>query len=122
LRIKDLRALAGNARDREVESYTTLVVQGEPGDTCFVLIEGTAEVRRNSRKVAELGPGDVIGEMALIDGGDRSATVTTLTRGEVLELSGAALDALLMEAPEVARVIIAQLAGRLRNADRKLYG
>jgi CRP-like cAMP-binding protein len=67
--------------------------------------------------VAVRGPGDLIGELSAIDGGPRSATVTTLEPVEVLLLPGSAFAALLDRRPRIALVILRMVAGRLRDAD-----
>lgn len=122
MRKKDLRALAKLAKPMTLEAYTRLVTQGEKGDACFVLIDGTAAVHRNGRKIAELGPGSVIGEMALLDGHERSATVTMLGRGEVLRIQKKGFDRLLASSPDVSRALMQRMADKIRELDRKMYG
>jgi CRP/FNR family transcriptional regulator, cyclic AMP receptor protein len=122
LRAKDLRHLARACQVVSLAAYSPVVQQGEPGDAGYVIIDGTAEVRRNQRKVAELGPGAVFGEMAIVDGGPRSASVTMRTQGELLRIPQGAFDELLGASPEAARRLIAHLSGRIRELDRALYG
>lgn len=55
-----------------------LVRQGAPGDTFLIIASGRAQVERDGRTVRELGPGDFLGEISLVDGGPRTATVTAL--------------------------------------------
>jgi CRP-like cAMP-binding protein len=122
LRKRELTRLARSADEREHEQYEKLVVQGEPGDACFVITDGTAAVYRNGRKITDLAPGAVFGEMALIDGGERSATVVMTSRGAALRIERRAFDELLDGSPSVAKAVLRQLAQRLRTADRALYG
>ncbi len=122
LRKRELTRLARSADERGHEQYEKLVVQGERGTACFVLTDGTATVHRNGRKVADLAPGAVFGELALLDGGERSATVVAASRGSALRIDREAFDAVLDSSPSVARAVLGQLATRLREADRALYG
>jgi CRP/FNR family transcriptional regulator, cyclic AMP receptor protein len=98
------------------------VSQGEDGDAAYIITDGKAAVLRNGRRVAELGAGAVFGEMSLLDGGERSATVVMKTRGSVLKIQKAAFDSMLDASSSAARVVLVQMAARLRAADRQLYG
>lgn len=68
-----------------------LVEQGIPGDAVYVLTAGQARVFYVREQVATLGPGDIVGEMALLGGGQRRATVTTATRVSGLRVDNAAM-------------------------------
>ena len=118
---RDRSALADSSRLRRLEAYTKLVKQGDPGQSCFVLVEGTAEVLRNAKRVAELSPGEVFGELSLIDGGERTADVTMLTRGEVLELQRAGFVKLLESSPAANMSVLEQLSSRVRELDRTVF-
>ena len=72
---------------------------------------------RDGKRLALLGPGDVVGELSLIDGKPRSATVTATSDLEVLELDRADLFKLMAKAPPVVRKLLESLAQRLRDAD-----
>lgn len=122
LRKKDITALARGAREEWFEAETRIVTQGEAGDSAYVLTDGKAAVFRNGRRVAELVPGAVFGEMSLLDGGERSATVVMKSRGSVLRIDRGAFESTLDASSSAARMILAQVAARLREADRKLYG
>ena len=122
LSVRERRALAKSCRVRELEPYTRLLTQGEEGDCCYLLTEGRAEVVRNGRKLAELHPGDVCGELSLIDGGRRTADVTLLTHGEVLVVSRAAFAEIVPRSPEATQVILEQLCDRLRELDSRIVG
>jgi CRP-like cAMP-binding protein len=87
-----------------------------------VLVTANAVVRRNNRKVAELGPGAVIGELALLSDAPRTATVIATTDGTILEIHRRHFLALIGDSPALARRLLAQLADRLSIADKKLYG
>jgi CRP/FNR family cyclic AMP-dependent transcriptional regulator len=100
------------------EAGAVLTRQGASGGLAFVIAEGTAEVVRGGRRLATLGPGDVVGELSLIDGEPRSATVRATSDMEVLEISSQDLNRLLRKAPAVRRKLLEALASRLRQADR----
>ena len=71
------RAIAPHVDEIDVPEGTELVRQGEFAYEFFVIEEGTAEVVRDSERLAELGPGDFLGEMGIVDNSVRNATVTT---------------------------------------------
>ncbi len=91
--------------------------QGAAGGLAFIIVTGRAEVVRNGKLLALLGPGDVVGELSLIDGQPRSATVTATSDLEVLELNRADLMKLMDKAPPVTRKLLESLARRVRDAD-----
>ena len=119
---RDRSTLAKSSRLRRLEAFSQLVQQGDLGASCFVLLDGTAEVVRNSQRVTELQPGAVFGELSLIDGGERSAGVTMLTRGEVLEVQKAGFDRLLDSSPAASKSVIGQLCARVRDLDSTVFG
>jgi CRP-like cAMP-binding protein len=122
MRKKDITRIARSSDEREYEKEIRVVVQGEACDACYVITDGTATVYRNQRKITDLAPGAVFGEMALLDGGERTATVVMNSRGSLLRISRTAFDEVLDSSPAVGKAILRQLAGRLRAADRELYG
>lgn len=95
-----------------------IVKQGEPGDSFFVVLEGEAKVSINGKKVATLYPGDFFGEISLLDGGPRTATVTSQTPMALLELSRKRFYKMIDREPAVALKIGERLAHRLREIDR----
>jgi CRP/FNR family transcriptional regulator, cyclic AMP receptor protein len=84
-----------------------------------VIAEGKAEVRVRGSGSTSLGPGDVVGEMSLLDRGPRSATVTATTDMYLLVLSSRSFSALINQVPLVARRIMAVLAERVREAEAR---
>jgi CRP/FNR family transcriptional regulator, cyclic AMP receptor protein len=101
----------------ELPAGTILTRQGATGGIAYILASGRAEVLRAGRRLALLGPGDVVGELSLIDGKPRSATVKALSDLEVLQIDARDLKLLLRKAPAVTRNLMVALAGRLRDAD-----
>jgi CRP/FNR family cyclic AMP-dependent transcriptional regulator len=119
---KDLEKIA-KAGDEVVISAGTMVVdQGQTGREAFVLLKGSATVRRNGKKVATLGPGAVIGELSLLDHGPRTATVTADTDCTMLVISQRQFLGVIDAIPALAHKLLATLAGRIRELDRQYYG
>src|SRR4051794_29550419 len=76
---KDLQRIASRADELTLEPGKKLAEQGRQGREAFVIVDGTCTVSRNGKKVATLGPGEVVGELSLLDHGPRTATVTADT-------------------------------------------
>ncbi|MGI8755244.1 MAG: Crp/Fnr family transcriptional regulator [Acidimicrobiales bacterium] len=119
---KDLGRIAKASNEVTIAPEQVLVDQGDAGREAYVIIDGTATVKRNGRKVGNLGPGDAIGEMALLDHGPRTATVTADTAMTALVLTAREFGGVLEEVPAVAHKILAQLASKVRELDRQIYG
>jgi CRP/FNR family cyclic AMP-dependent transcriptional regulator len=96
--------------------------EGTAGREAFVIIDGTALVKRNGRKVATLGPGAVLGELAILDGGPRTATAIAETPMTLLVIGQREFTGVLDEVPGLAHKIMASLAGTIRDLDQKTYG
>ena len=116
---KDLTQIARRATDSVVEPGQTLTREGSPGYEFFVIVEGTADVTRNGRKIATLGPGDFFGELALLERVARNATVTATSRLEVLVVVSNEFRTLLEDAPGVTYRLLVGMARRLRELDAK---
>lgn len=119
---RDLQRIARSSTELKVEAGAQLVDQGELGREAFVILEGSATVSRNGRKVGTVGPGDAIGELSLLDHGPRTAKVVADTPMTVLVLSAREFTGVLDEIPGLAQKLLGQLAGRVRDLDRKIYG
>ena len=117
---RQLQRLAQQVDEVTVEADKMLAEQGLQGRELLIVVDGQATVRRDGREIARLAAGDVIGEMSLIDGKPRSATVTADTRMTLLVIDGRAFKPLLKDVPGMAEGIITALAERLRQADSKL--
>lgn len=113
-----LKAVARISEVREVPAGTVLTRAGEPGEEFFLLMDGKARVDVSPRKRVTLSPGDFFGEMSLLDGGPRSATVTAETAVRVLVIRRRDFARLLREVPELTRAILAVLSRRLRQAEQ----
>jgi len=116
---RDLRRIAALADEIDVPEGKVLIRQGEPGSECFVIADGRAKATMRGSGSASLGPGDVVGEMSLLDQKPRSATVTASTDMHLLVLDSRSFSSLIDEVPLVARRIMAVLAGRIREAEAR---
>jgi CRP-like cAMP-binding protein len=116
---KELR-LVGRASDEiAVKAGSEIVKEGSAGHEFFLILTGSATVRRNGRKVTTLGPGNYFGEMALLDRGPRSATIVADTDMELVVIGQREFLGVLDEVPEVAHKLLISMAARLRDADTK---
>ena len=113
----ELALVARNIDEHHVEAGQVLTRQGEVGREFFVIVEGTAAVQIGGQLVARLGPGEFVGELALLDRGCRTATVVAETPVVVMVSGVGEFAELLASAPNVTRKLLAGLAGRLRAAD-----
>jgi CRP-like cAMP-binding protein len=89
---------------------------GEPGDSMALVVEGTATIERGGRRVP-VAPGELVGEIAVLDGGPRTATVVADGRARVLEITREKLMRALETDPRAASALIAVLASRFRESD-----
>ena len=119
---KELQTIAKASDEVTVPSEKVLVEQGTAGRECFVIVEGTASVRRNGRKVATLGPGNYFGELSLLDKGERTATVTAESPLTVLVLGPREFSSVLDQVPGLSHKMLSTLASRVRDLDTKAYG
>jgi len=112
-----LEALAAVATDRQHAGGEQIVRQGEPGSSLYIVQSGTAEVRYRGgdgeeKQLAIFKPGDFFGEMSLLTGAARSATVTMLEEGRLIEIEKAMVEHFLLEEPELVQRFGAVLARR----------
>jgi CRP-like cAMP-binding protein len=116
---RHVRKIAALATEARFSTGSRIVRQGEPGNAFFVVLDGEASVVRSGLPSIPLGPGDSFGEMALLDGGPRSATVVAKTDVLCLRLARAAFTKMLKSEPEIALVLLGELSRRLRLAELK---
>ena len=119
----ELSRIAGLAEAREIAPGTEVVTEGEPGDEFYVIVEGAAEARVDGDKVGELDDGSFFGEMALIDGGERTATVVATTAIQALVLSRNDFNTMLSSAmPHVAPKLMQVMGERIRELQMRVGG
>jgi CRP/FNR family cyclic AMP-dependent transcriptional regulator len=104
----------------EVGSGHSLFQEGEPGDTMFVVIEGAVEVSREGQVIETIGAGEIIGELALVDTGPRSASATTVTPSRLVRVGKQEFTFLVQEHPTFALQVMAVMAERLRRANTRV--
>ncbi len=115
--------LAPLARIAEIQVYApgeAIVKEGERGDALFLLVRGSATVEHAGKVIATLGPGDSIGEMAVLDSEPRSATVRAAGECEALRIGSEEFYEILHEQVEIAQGVIRVLSRRLRKLDDEL--
>ena len=114
---RELEAVASLADELDIPAGHDLTKEGARGAEFIVIAEGGADVRRRGRKVNTLGSGDFLGEIALVTGAPRTATVTTTEPSRLLVLTAAAFRRLLRETPSLQLKVLDALARRLPAAD-----
>jgi len=119
---RELQTIAKATDELTVPAGHVLTDQGQMGREAFVIVDGSATVKRNGKKVATLGPGSVVGELSLLDHGPRTATVTADSDATVLVIEQRHFLGVLEDVPALARKLLATLAGRIREFDRQYYG
>lgn len=117
---KELTKIARATDEVRVEAGTTLMEQGRPGREAFVIVDGTASVRIGGQEVAVLGPGQHVGELALLDGGVRTATVVATSDMDLLVISQRAFVALLEDVPGLARKVLTSMAQMVRSLNDQI--
>jgi len=112
---KQLQHVASATIEVTVEPGKVLTREGEAGHECFVIVAGTATVTRKGETLADLGAGAVVGELAPLTGGPRTATVTATSAMELLVIGQRELNGMLDEVPGLAVAILRSLAARLTD-------
>jgi CRP-like cAMP-binding protein len=115
--MRQLRAVADISKVVEVPERTVLTRQGEPGDEFFIIIDGAALVTLSLQKRHRLRPGEFFGEMSLLDGEPRSATVKAETDLRVLVINRVHFWQLLREVPELTQKMLVNLSRRIRDLE-----
>jgi CRP-like cAMP-binding protein len=110
-----LKSLAPFTDDIEVPAGTTLMEEGSLPHELEVVVSGTADVLVGGTKVGELGPGDVIGEMALVNRTTRSATVVTTSSAHLIVISSRAFAGLMEKFPALAEDLRKMAESRARQ-------
>jgi CRP/FNR family cyclic AMP-dependent transcriptional regulator len=114
--VRSTTAASRTQHDRsEYEAGDVIVREGGHTETLFVILEGAAKVIRKGRTIARLGPGEFFGEISLIDGRPRVATVVADSPLRCLVLEHDGLRKLLLDDPQMAWSLLQTLASRLRN-------
>jgi len=115
--VAELGRIAALATESSVRAGHLFTKRGQVGSEFFVIIDGKASASRKDVKLAALGPGSFFGELALLDGGKRTATVVAETDMRVLVLTKQEFSSLCRSVPSVAINIMKELGLRLRKTD-----
>jgi CRP-like cAMP-binding protein len=110
------RTIARHAQIAELPAGAVLIQEGEPGDAFFVILEGEAVVQHADVEVSRVSPGAYFGEMAILDGEPRSATVVAVTDVKVAVIGIRMFRTMLREFSDLAEQLLIALAGELREA------
>jgi CRP/FNR family transcriptional regulator, cyclic AMP receptor protein len=119
---RHLKRLAAASEVADFMSGHTIVREGEPGDAFFVVLAGQAKVTSNGKLVNRVLPGDHFGEISLLDGDVRTATVTSETPMTLLTLPRPRFLKALRDEPDIAMNLLAGLARQVRRTTRSLVG
>ena len=119
---RDLQKIAKAGDEVVMPAGSVIVDQGQTGREAFVILDGTALVKRNNKKVAVLGSGAVVGELSLLDHGPRTATVVAETDVSLLVIGQRQFLGVIDEVPALSHKLMSTLAGRIRELDRQYYG
>ena len=114
---RELKRVSMLADEVEVPAGRSLMAQGDRGAEMFVIESGHVRVERDGKLINTLGPGDFFGEIALLDGGPRTATVTADEPCRLLVLTHREFHALMDEFPNVGAEVLTALAHRIRRLE-----
>jgi CRP-like cAMP-binding protein len=116
---RELSVIARAAKEVSHRKGTVIAREGQRGLGLFVILDGTCSVTIGGLHKATLGPGDFFGEIALLDGGPRTATVTALTDLRLAGITEWVFRGLLQEHPSIAIKTLESIAGRLRSVAKE---
>lgn len=113
---RELKTVARHVETATIEAGAHLTEQGAPGDAWYGILDGTAEVLVDGERATVLGPNDHFGELSLIDGEPRAATVVALEPLTVAILGVRMFKTLVREFPDVSEQLLAGLVAELRRS------
>lgn len=118
---KELRSVGRLMTQISVKEGRALTREGQVGREFMVILEGTAVVRRGGRKIAELGPGDFLGELAVLSGAPRTADVIATSDMELESLNRREVMSLLDQNGTIAKKILLSAVKRLHELESKNF-
>jgi CRP/FNR family transcriptional regulator, cyclic AMP receptor protein len=116
---RELSLIAKAAKDVNHRSGTVIAREGQRGVGLFLIIDGECAVTVGGKAKVVLGPGDFFGEIALLDGGPRTASVTAMSDVRLAGITEWVFRGLLMEHPSIALKTLEAVAGRLRSVAKE---
>jgi CRP/FNR family transcriptional regulator, cyclic AMP receptor protein len=118
---KDLRHIAESFKEHKYEPNVVIEAEGEKGISMFLIKDGTVDIKRGGKVLANLGPGQFFGEMSLLDSQPRSASaISGSSPVTCLVMTSWAWEGFLRTKPEIAISLLREMARRLRETDKKL--
>jgi len=117
---RHLKQITEHADEISYRQNESIVEAGQPGGSFYVIVEGEAKVVQGSKVLTRLGPGEFFGEISLLDGGPRTATVVAETPVVAIRIFKESFEKAVAQEPSVAAKILAVVARRLREAQRHL--
>ena len=118
---RELDVLANVARDYRFAAGDVVVAEGDQSGRFHLIVSGKARVSVGDQVLAEFGPGNYFGEMAVIDRQPRSATVTAVEDLHTLSLASITLRPVLLEHPDITLKLLEKVVARLRATDARLH-
>ena len=115
---RHLRRVADLAAVRRFEAGSSIIRAGEAGDAFYVILDGSAQARPRSGRAVKLGAGDFFGEMALLDGAPRSASVQAVTEVLTMRVARPAFAKLIKQEPQITAALLVTLAERVRRLEK----
>ena len=119
---KELALVVKNSTERALKAGTIIMDQGQTGREAYVILEGSATIKRNGKKIGTAKAGAVVGELSLLDTGPRTAAVIADTDVTLLVISERALKGAIDNIPAISRKLLKALATRVRELDRAQFG
>jgi CRP/FNR family cyclic AMP-dependent transcriptional regulator len=116
---RELAIIAKAAKEVSRAKGAVIAREGESGVGLFLILDGTCKVTIGGKAKAKLGPGDFFGEVALLDRGPRTATVTATSDVQLAGITGWVFRGLLTEHPSIALRVLESVAGRLRAVSKE---
>lgn len=116
---RELAIIAKAAKEVSRAKGAVIAKEGESGVGLFLILDGTCDVTIGGKAKAKLGPGDFFGEVALLDRGPRTATVTATSDVQLAGITGWVFRGLLTEHPSIALRVLESVAGRFRAVSKE---
>ncbi len=117
---QDVERIANKFVERSFRAGESIVREGDEGVGFYLIVEGSAEVRRSGKNLSKLGQGNFFGELTVIDEQPRSADVIAVEQTRCLVLNTFNFSGLVHAYPSIAMKILKELARRLRTTDQAL--
>ena len=128
---EELEVVMKRAFAKDYKKGATLFVEGMPGEVVYIVVDGGIDITKKSKEgkemeIARLGPGEIVGEMSLIDAGPRSATGRVNADSKLIVITKKSFNEILESDPAIAAKILMELLKvvnrRLRETDKKFEG